>query len=61
MLYAIRESYFIFRDSKISQISRNESFPIIFTGTKFGEIKQNLQSFQNLIYVKINSLKVTNW
>ena len=29
-----------FCDSKIFLISRIDSFPIIFTGTKFGEIKQ---------------------
>ena len=50
-----------FHDCKIFLISRTDSFPIIFTGTKFGEIKQNSQSLWNLISVKINSLKVTNW
>ena len=33
-----------FRDSKILLISWIDSFPIIFTGAKFGEIKQHSQS-----------------
>ena len=59
-----KKTFFIkisFRDSKILLISRIDSFPIIFTGTKFAESKQNSQSLWNLISVKINSLKVTNW